>query len=188
MPVSKSVRFEVFARDAFTCQYCGQRPPEVILEVDHIHPHSKGGSDEIINLITACYDCNRGKRAKVISDVAPRPDADIAFLRVQQEISEVERFLSAKAQLDASRSKAVAALEQTWMDFLTENTVPGVRVFVPWIDNYGPDEVEKAIKIASIAYTKGRFGFYDGVIRKLFPYVGAILRNRKSDKENGAIQ
>ena len=52
MSVSKSVRFEIFARDAFTCQYCGRRPPEVVLELDHIHPRAKGGSDDLTNLIT----------------------------------------------------------------------------------------------------------------------------------------
>lgn len=54
-------RFEVFKRDGFICQYCGRRPPEVILEADHIVPKSKGGTDIIENLITACYECNRGK-------------------------------------------------------------------------------------------------------------------------------
>ena len=85
MSISKSVRFEIFARDGFTCQYCGRRPPEVVLEVDHIHPQSKGGTDDVINLTTSCYDCNRGKRAKVLGAIAPRPDADMAFLKVQQE-------------------------------------------------------------------------------------------------------
>ena len=34
-PLSKKIRFEVFKRDAFTCQYCGQMAPDVLLEVDH---------------------------------------------------------------------------------------------------------------------------------------------------------
>lgn len=59
---SKTKRFEVFKRDKFTCQYCGRRPPDVVLECDHIHPEAKGGDDEYSNLITACFDCNRGKR------------------------------------------------------------------------------------------------------------------------------
>ncbi len=61
MPLSKKTRFEVFKRDKFTCQYCGHTPPKVTLEVDHIKPKSKKGSDDINNLITACFDCNRGK-------------------------------------------------------------------------------------------------------------------------------
>ena len=59
--LGKKIRFEVFKRDSFTCQYCGQSAPQVILEVDHIVPVSKGGDDELTNLITSCRDCNRGK-------------------------------------------------------------------------------------------------------------------------------
>ena len=36
--LSKSVRFEVFKRDSFKCQYCGKSAPDVVLEVDHIIP------------------------------------------------------------------------------------------------------------------------------------------------------
>jgi 5-methylcytosine-specific restriction endonuclease McrA len=50
-PMSKKLRFEVFKRDSFTCQYCGKTPPLVVLEVDHIHPVSKGGSCGMDNLI-----------------------------------------------------------------------------------------------------------------------------------------
>jgi HNH endonuclease len=187
MSVSKSVRFEVFARDAFTCQYCGRRPPDVVLELDHIHPRSKGGTDEIVNLLTSCYACNRGKSAKVISDVAPRPDADLVFLKVQQEIAEVKRFLAAKKKLDVLHRQAIEALQNTWSEYLTREDIPSSRVFTPWINTYGADEVERSIKIATIAYTNGRFGRNDGyAFDKLLPYVGAILRNRRADRETGA--
>ena len=58
---SKQERFQIFERDNFTCQYCGRKPPEVQLEVDHIVPLAKDGTNDEINLITACRDCNRGK-------------------------------------------------------------------------------------------------------------------------------
>ena len=58
---SKRLRFEVFKRDNFTCQYCSAKPPKVPLEIDHIIPVSKDGTTTIDNLITACFDCNRGK-------------------------------------------------------------------------------------------------------------------------------
>jgi len=60
--IPDSTRFEVFKRDQFKCQYCGRCAPEIVLEIDHVDPHSKGGSDEILNLITSCRDCNSGKR------------------------------------------------------------------------------------------------------------------------------
>jgi hypothetical protein len=62
--VPLSVRFEVFKRDGFTCQYCGKKPPEAVLEVDHVTPESKGGTNTIENFKTSCFECNRGKGSK----------------------------------------------------------------------------------------------------------------------------
>lgn len=62
--LSKSIRFDVLNRDNFTCQYCGKSAPNVRLEIDHIIPVANGGKDDLSNLITSCYDCNRGKRDK----------------------------------------------------------------------------------------------------------------------------
>jgi len=61
---SLRLRFRVFRRDSFRCQYCGRSPrkdPRVVLEIDHIRPKSAGGSDDIANLTTSCSACNRGK-------------------------------------------------------------------------------------------------------------------------------
>ncbi len=58
LPLRK--RFFIFKRDNFTCQICGRSG--VRLEVDHIVPSSKGGSDSLDNLQTLCFECNRGKR------------------------------------------------------------------------------------------------------------------------------
>jgi len=41
--LSKSIRFEIFKRDSFKCQYCGRMAPEVVLHVDHIKPVAEGG-------------------------------------------------------------------------------------------------------------------------------------------------
>jgi hypothetical protein len=65
--LSNKIRFEVFRRDSFTCQYCGRSAPDIVLNVDHINPVSKGGKNDIFNLITSCFECNSGKRAKKLS-------------------------------------------------------------------------------------------------------------------------
>lgn len=62
----KIIRATVFERDDYTCQYCGKRG--VRLECDHILAISRGGSNKIENLATACFDCNRSKRAKTIEE------------------------------------------------------------------------------------------------------------------------
>ncbi len=63
-PISLSLRFSVYARDKHTCQYCGGKPPEVVLQLDHVYPVSLGGTNSIDNLLTACRDCNLGKGAR----------------------------------------------------------------------------------------------------------------------------
>jgi 5-methylcytosine-specific restriction endonuclease McrA len=58
-----SIRFAVLQRDGHKCVSCGKSPPEVVLEIDHKKPFSKGGSNNINNLQTLCFECNRGKGA-----------------------------------------------------------------------------------------------------------------------------
>lgn len=69
MGLSARRRYQVLHRDGFVCRYCGQRPPAVQLHVDHIVPRAKGGSDDPENLITACADCNRGKRVALLHGI-----------------------------------------------------------------------------------------------------------------------
>lgn len=64
--ISNGNRFLILERDRFTCQYCGRSAPEVTLEIDHIHPQSKGGKEISTNLITACRDCNSSKNNRII--------------------------------------------------------------------------------------------------------------------------
>ena len=66
--LSKKLRFEVFKRDSFKCQYCGATSPDALLEVDHIKPVKEGGKNNIDNLLTACRDCNSGKGARLLDD------------------------------------------------------------------------------------------------------------------------
>lgn len=64
------IREAIFARDDFTCAYCGRRGGR--LECDHIIPVSRGGGHEDSNLTTACFACNRSKRDKLVSEWRPQ--------------------------------------------------------------------------------------------------------------------
>ena len=66
--ISKKLRFEVFKRDNFTCQYCGAQAPDVVLHLDHINPVAGGGGNDILNLVTSCEPCNLGKGARELDD------------------------------------------------------------------------------------------------------------------------
>lgn len=62
---NKITRFDILARDNFTCQYCGRKAPDVELQVDHIYPVSRGGYDDEKNCVTACITCNSSKTNKI---------------------------------------------------------------------------------------------------------------------------
>lgn len=62
--IPASVRVSVLHRDGYKCVFCGRSPKQVQLEVDHIVPFSKGGSNDLSNLQTLCFDCNRGKGSR----------------------------------------------------------------------------------------------------------------------------
>lgn len=75
MAISRRLRYEILRRDNHTCRYCGAKPPEVTLTVDHVTPVALGGRDEPENLVAACHDCNGGKSsvppdAELVADVA----------------------------------------------------------------------------------------------------------------------
>lgn len=66
-PIRKRVRFEVLHRADYTCQACGAKAADgAELHIDHIHPVSKGGTNDPANLQALCRDCNLGKGARVL--------------------------------------------------------------------------------------------------------------------------
>jgi 5-methylcytosine-specific restriction endonuclease McrA len=54
-------RRNLFKRDRYTCQYCGCRPGNSELSVDHIQPRSQGGLTTWTNCVLACVSCNARK-------------------------------------------------------------------------------------------------------------------------------
>ncbi|WP_019652243.1 HNH endonuclease [Variovorax atrisoli] len=98
--VSKKLRFEVFKRDAFTCQYCGAHPPNVLLHVDHINPVANGGKNDIDNLVTSCEPCNLGKGARLLT-VVPETLAAKAAAVAEREA----QLLGYQEILEAKRAR-----------------------------------------------------------------------------------
>ena len=65
--MTRKLREYVKERDSHTCQNCGlstYEEPNLLLEIDHIRPLSKGGMTTLDNLQTLCWRCNRTKSAK----------------------------------------------------------------------------------------------------------------------------
>jgi hypothetical protein len=189
MAISKSKRFEVFKRDKFTCQYCGKSAPNVLVELDHIVPRAEGGSDDILNLITSCTDCNRGKGARRLSD-----DTVVAKQRKQLEELETRRE-QLEMMIDWQRSVmdmedyAIEELAAVWDELVPGYKLNerGIRTLTRWMREFEIPELVECMKISTAQYLR-----YDGEeaempthrsVDKAWDYVPKIARRRRSQQE-----
>jgi 5-methylcytosine-specific restriction endonuclease McrA len=67
----KLTRFEIFNRDRYTCQYCGQQARQLTL--DHVIPRYRGGQHTWENLVSACVACNRRKAGRTPREAGMKP-------------------------------------------------------------------------------------------------------------------
>jgi len=67
-PISGSIRYKVITRARGRCEACGVSIQERSIEVDHIHPKSLGGKDDLSNYQALCYVCNTQKNNKDDTD------------------------------------------------------------------------------------------------------------------------
>lgn len=98
--ISKKLRFEVFKRDHFVCTYCGRKPPEIMLAVDHIVAVADGGSNEMDNLTSSCSECNLGKGARGLGSATPQIPEEVRLEAIQEAMERA-------ATLDSQRQAAV---------------------------------------------------------------------------------
>ena len=68
----KFTRRNIFLRDKFTCQYCGDNFPERDLNLDHVVPRDKGGKTTWENIATSCIRCNTRKANKLAHEAGMR--------------------------------------------------------------------------------------------------------------------
>lgn len=177
--ISKSTRFEVFKRDSFKCQYCGKCAPDVILNVDHINPVSKGGENEILNYITACQDCNAGKSDRLLGDdsVMAKQRAQLEELNERRE--QLEQMLAWRDGMRDIDGMALSAVVDAWND-LTEDYSPnekGLANLKGWIAKFGVQEILDAIEKSARYLERDAAGaLKDESIEIAFRKIGGIAR------------
>lgn len=146
--ISKKARFEVFKRDSFICQYCGAHPPSAVLHVDHIDPVSKGGTNDLDNLVTACESCNQGKSDRLLSDI-PQSLQDKAAQIVEREeqIKGYQRAMDAKRLRIEDECMEVVDVYERFNEGYTLNDASLVTVR-RFIEKLGMHEVIAAMERA----------------------------------------
>jgi hypothetical protein len=152
--ISKRIRFEVLKRDKFTCQYCGKKAPDVILEVDHVEPKSKGGYDGILNFITSCYECNRGKGDIQLDDQSALQKQRKQMEEVQErreQIALMFKWQESLRNLDKDiLTQVVECIDNKIGNYsLNEN---GKRTIEKLINKFNLGDILEAIELSSKKY------------------------------------
>lgn len=101
-------RFNVFLRDKFSCQYCGQRFATQELTFDHVVPRCLGGKTNWKNVVTACIACNHRKGRHLLKDLKGK---GLTLRTVPKEPSNI--LLQANA-----RDFPPQYLHESWRDYI----------------------------------------------------------------------
>lgn len=173
--ISKKIRFDIFKRDSFSCQYCGATPPNVVLEVDHITPVCSGGENNEDNLITSCFDCNRGKAGSQLSDVPKSLKIKAGEIKEQEEqIKAYNKILMGKSlRLKQELWDIISELESDEnIDSYDKKRTASIKIFLNKLPFH--DVIEAA------EITNSRFNY---ITARAFRYFCAICWNKL--KESG---
>jgi hypothetical protein len=170
--ISKTLRFQVFRRDGFQCLYCGRRPPEAILQVDHAMPVAVGGDSELPNLVTCCSECNAGKRDHIVITPIDWEDSELRRLEAFQRLAELRAYQALKAELDRELGSITDSLMSCWYTIFGGAWQPTPEDIRYLLDDHDPDEIEKAFYLASRRSA--------GPPQEAWRYACAVLRNWRS--------
>ena len=154
--ISPKLRFEVFKRDKFQCQYCGKSAPQVVLHVDHIEPVAEGGTNEITNLITACSECNLGKGARRLSDDAAIRKEKRQLDMLNERREQLEMMMQWRKELSMMEEKTVAYVASRFAEKTGYSVTPkGTQKLRRSLHAFSLSEVLDALEVCASQY--GRF-------------------------------
>jgi len=178
MAITKKQRFGIFERDNFTCQYCGRKPPDIVLEADHMISIKDGGKDDDINMITSCFDCNRGKSGKSVYIQKKKNKSFKKELKLLKERKyQLEAYYDFIKQKSSIERKELDVFQKCWgqcsndKDHLTESGIKNIKKL---LKTYTSDQVFEAIKIAWDTYYVND--------EEKFIYMCGILKNMKLEE------
>ncbi|MBI4515828.1 MAG: HNH endonuclease [Deltaproteobacteria bacterium] len=101
-------RFNIYARDRNTCQYCGHRFSRSELNLDHVVPRSQGGTSRWENVVCSCHACNRRKGGRTPDQAgmrllrAPRRPEWTPFMMQTFSLRHYEEWVPFLSTVDAS--------------------------------------------------------------------------------------
>lgn len=186
MPLSKKLRFDVFKRDDFTCQYCGRRTPEVVLHVDHIVPKAEGGRDEIENLVAACADCNLGKGARKLATRSELEDLRRRAEILREREEQIRAYNEARDAVRALEDSAINELYNYWFEMQGVSQMPsqycvGQSFLRGYVRHWGISEIKAAMDNANTKRINTNQRYANP------RYFGGIMKWKRAEREGRLV-
>lgn len=184
--IGDKVRFEVFKRDQFKCQYCGKGAPDVVLNVDHINPVSKGGDNDILNLVTSCESCNWGKSDRLISDNTTIEMQRKMLEELDERRKQLQMMLDWREELKGFNNEvnqSIAEYFEESVDRQVHINSMGLKAIDKWVKRFELPELLQAIDSLTPVYTKDKELDFEAMFQNI-PKVANF--NRKGDVEKSA--
>lgn len=180
--IGKKLRFEVFKRDNFTCQYCGRMAPNVILEIDHINPVKNDGTNDILNLVTSCFECNRGKGKNKLTENQELKQQQEQLKLLNEKRKQLKMLIDWKQELEDFENNQVKEIENIFSDINMCFSNFGSLKIKNLIKKYGFIEVYESSKISKEKYYNQNKP--DESREIIFNYISRICSNREQQKSN----
>lgn len=180
--ISKKIRFEVFKRDSFTCQYCGRMAPDVVLEIDHINPVVNGGNNGIMNLVTSCFDCNRGKGKRKLTDKEEVKKQQDQLKELNEKREQLKMMLEWRSELERFTEEQVATINGL-LGSRTGSSLSeiGKAKANKWIKEFGLTEVLDCMELSINQYYDSK---NEKTVDKVIDYVPKICSVRRRQKDD----
>ena len=188
--ITMKTRFEIFKRDNFTCQYCGKKTPEVILEIDHIIPVTKGGDSFIENLVTSCFECNRGKSGSLLNTILKNKDIHTETLLLAEREHQLAEYNFLKLKIREREDDEIRTLKRhfeklfSYDDYYAGIAFDKIASFLrSALKVFSYIDILDIIEYAVRKTKNGSSDDYHNVAAT--KYLVAVLRNKMTGSNNG---
>lgn len=181
------MRFEVFKRDSFKCQYCGQSAPEVVLHADHINPVFEGGKNELTNLITSCEACNLGKGKRKLNNKTAVEKQKAQLDELNERRIQLEMMMKWREGLSSIEDTKLKYVREKWESLVTGYSLNeyGIKDLTQIVKKFPLEVVLDSIEASCIQYleTDNKGKILENSVQKAFEYISKICVNKKRDQE-----
>jgi len=186
--LGKRLRFSIFNRDGFACQYCGRTPDmdNVLLHVDHVISIKDGGTDDRENLLTSCRDCNLGKSAtSVLRRRKNEKDIEQELIETKERLEQLKELTKGRAKIQQTKNKITALESEEILAESDRNYTERVLVLL----NKARKEIgNDKIFYSSLGITQNKFLVGDICSPSVFlNYLKGVARNLNLPKEHSEI-